>query len=204
MGKKDNKIDDYIAKSQDFAKPILKHIRELVHNACPDVEEKMKWSFLHFDYKDEMMCSMAAFKQHCAFNFWKASIMKDPNKILSTTERESMGNFGRIMKLKDLPSDKIISNYIKEAVRLNDENIKLPQTAISKKKAELKVPDYFKKVLNKNSKAQKVFREFSYSHKKEYLDWIIEAKTEETKNTRMKTAIEWISKGKDRNWKYRK
>ncbi len=204
MGKKDKRIDAYIATSQDFAKPILNHIRELVHKACPDIEEKMKWSFPHFDYKGEMMCSMAGFKEHCAFNFWKASLIKDTHKVLTTSKRVSMGHLGRITGIKDIPSDKIMIDYIKQAVRLNDEGVKVPQKAKPAVKKELEVPDYFTKALRKNKNAQKTFGDFSYSHKKEYLEWITDSKNEETRNKRMETAIEWMSTGKDRNWKYRK
>jgi len=199
----DKRIDAYIAKSNDFAKPILKHIRALVHKACPGAEETMKWSFPHFDYKG-VFCSMAAFKEHCAFNFWKSKLMKDPHGILETNERTAMGSFGRITSLKDLPDDKIFLAYLKEAVRLNDEGAKLPPKPVSKMKKELDVPGYFTKELNKNKEAKKVFGEFSYSQKKEYVNWITEAKTEETRNSRLITAVEWISEGKQRNWKYQK
>ncbi|HEY1038596.1 MAG TPA: DUF1801 domain-containing protein, partial [Bacteroidia bacterium] len=126
MAKTDKRIDAYIAKSADFAKPILKHIRELVHETCPEVEETMKWSFPHFDYKGAMMCSMASFKQHCAFGFWKAQLMKDSEKflVMAKTE-EAMGHMGRITSVKDLPSDKKMIAYIREAMKLNDDNIKL-------------------------------------------------------------------------------
>src|SRR5271154_4870442 len=112
MANKDPRVDAYIDKSSDFAKPVLNHLRSIVHKACPDVEETMKWSFPHFDYKG-MMCSMAAFKQHCAFGFWKITLMKDAKKLLDN-RADAMGSFGRIASLKDLPSDKIITGYIKE------------------------------------------------------------------------------------------
>ncbi len=124
MGKKDKGIDDYIAKSADFAKPILNHLRHLVHIACPKVEERIKWSFPNFDYKGPF-CSMAAFKEHCSFGFWKAAIMKDAEKLKSNQDN-SMGHLGKLKSLADLPSDYILISYIKEAVRLNDERIKLP------------------------------------------------------------------------------
>lgn len=202
MEKKDTRIDAYIAKSADFAQPILRHIRELVHQACPEVEEKMKWSFPHFDYKSGMMCSMAAFKQHCAFSFWKASIMKDPNNILEVGEREAMGHFGQIKSLSDLPSDKIMLSYMKEAMRLNDEGVKLPSKVKPAEKKELIVPDYFMTALKKNKNALNTFEGFSYSNKRDYVQWVVEAKTEETRVNRLTTAIEWMAEGKIRNWKY--
>ncbi|HAO45948.1 MAG TPA: YdeI/OmpD-associated family protein [Ferruginibacter sp.] len=203
MGKKDKAIDAYIAKSADFAKPILKHIRELLHQACPEVEEKMKWSFPHFDYKGEMMCSMASFKQHMAFGFWKAALMKDPVLVANAKTEQAMGHLGRITSLKDLPSDKKMTAWIKEAMKLNDQGIKVakPKPAATK---ELVVPDYFTNALGKNKKARQVFDAASYSYKKEYVMWLVDAKSEETRNSRMVTAIEWIAEGKHRNWKYMK
>jgi len=148
------RIDRYIDKSADFAKPILKHLRVLVHKACPEVEETWKWSFPHFDYMGSSVCSMAAFKQHCTFGFWKASIMSDPEKILTVKEKNAMGHLGQIKSLDDLPSDKILITYIKEAARLNKEGIKLPSKPKSTEKKELEVPDYFIKALNKNKPAK--------------------------------------------------
>ena len=204
MAKKEKAIDTYIAKSAGFAKLILNHIRELVHKTCPDVEEKMKWSFPHFDYRGEMMCSMAAFKQHAVFGFWKAALMKDPVLIENAKSEVAMGHLGRLASVKDMPSDKKITAWIKEAMQLNDKGIKLPSKSKSAVKKELVVPDYFIKALSKNKKANQVFENFAYSHKKEYLEWITEAKTEETRNKRMATALEWMAEGKSRLWKYEK
>lgn len=197
----DPRIDAYINKAEVFARPILLHIRKLVHKACPDITETMKWSFPHFEYKG-VVCSMASFKQHCAFGFWKASIMKDPNKILQIKDRGAMGHFDRITSIKDLPSDKIMMAYIKEAVALNEAGIKLP----SKPKADpktLDIPAYITTALKKNKKAKSVFEAFPYSHKKEYVEWITEAKTEPTRAKRIASMLEWLEEGKDRNWKYR-
>ncbi len=203
MGKKIKEVDAYINKSADFAKPILAHIRELVHKACPGVEEKMKWSFPHFDYKNEMMCSMAAFKQHAVMGFWKGAIMKDKALLETARSEEAMGHLGKLTSVKDLPPDKKMTAYIKEAMKLNELGIKLPPKVKSEKK-ELVVPDYFLKTLGKNKTALKVFENFSYSCKKEYLEWITEAKTEETRNKRMTTAVEWMAEGKTRMWQYKK
>jgi len=205
MAKKEKLIDAYIAKSADFAKPILTHIRELVHKTCPDVEEKMKWSFPHFDYKGEMMCSMAAFKQHAVFGFWKAKLMKDPVLVENAQSEVSMGHLGRLTSVKDLPPDKKMIAWIKEAMALNDKGIKLPSKPkpSEAKKKELVVPDYFIKALSKNKKAKQTFDAFSYSCKKEYVEWLTEAKTEETRNKRLTTAIEWMEEGKTRMWKYK-
>ena len=200
MGKKEPRIDAYIEKSQDFARPILTHIRKLVHQACPEVEEKIKWSFPHFDYKG-MMCSMAAFKNHCTFGFWKAAIMADPHKLMSPVGETAMGSFGKITDISGLPADAVLIEYIKEAAKLNDEGIKLP-SALKKEKEELNIPTYFLEAIAKNKKAQKTFENFSYSNQKEYVEWIVEAKTEETRKKRLNTTVEWLAEGKVRNWKY--
>ncbi|MDP2036883.1 MAG: YdeI/OmpD-associated family protein [Ignavibacteria bacterium] len=201
MGKKDPRVDAYIAKSQEFAKPILEHFRELVHKACPDVEETIKWSFASFDYKGPY-CTMASFKQHCAIGFWKAALMKDTKLIANAKSESAMGHLGRITSLKDLPKDKELIAYLKEAAKLNADGVKLPTKPKSKKPKELVIPDYFTKALKKNKRSLETFNNFSYSNKKEYVEWITEAKTEETRNKRMTTAIEWLAEGKVRNWKY--
>jgi uncharacterized protein YdeI (YjbR/CyaY-like superfamily) len=204
MAKKEKLIDAYIAKSADFAKPILNHIRLLVHKTCPDVEEKIKWGMPFFDYKGEMLCHMASFKQHAVMSFWKAKLMKDPALIENARSETAMGHLGKLTSLKDMPSDKKITAWIKEAMLLTDKGIKLPAKAKTAEKKVLTVPDYFIKALNKNKKAKQTFENFAYSHKKEYLEWITEAKTEETRNKRMATTLEWLAEGKSRNWKYAK
>jgi uncharacterized protein YdeI (YjbR/CyaY-like superfamily) len=201
MGKKDPRVDAYIAKAAPFAKPILTHLRELVHKACPDVEETIKWSFPCFDYKGAF-CSMASFKQHMSFGFWKAALMKDADKLKDNQE-EGMGHMGKITGMKDLPSDKVLIGYIKEAAILNEKGIKLPP----RKKTEVKdvvAPDYLLKAIKKDKKALATWEKFSPSCKKEYIMWITEAKTDETRKKRLETTIEWIAEGKQRNWKYMK
>jgi uncharacterized protein YdeI (YjbR/CyaY-like superfamily) len=202
MGTNDPRIDAYISKSADFARPILKHLRRLVHKACPGAEESMKWSHPHFGYKGAMMCAMASFKQHAAFGFWKASIMQDPHRIFGKSEMTAMGHLGRITSLSDLPSDKILIEYVREAARLNDDGVTVPKKARPLVKKPLRVPAYFKNALAANKKALAVFGDFSYSHKKEYIEWITEAKTDETRKKRLETSVKWISEGKGRNWKY--
>ena len=201
MSKKSPKIDAYIAKSAPFAQPILIRLREVVHRGCPEAEETMKWGFPHFEYKG-ILCSMAAFKQHCAFGFWKGSIMSDPKGVMTQTGRTSMGHFDRITSVSDLPSDKILLSYIKEAMKLNDEDVKLPQRAKPKAEKVLKVSAYFLKELKKNKAALKTFESFSPSNKKDYVEWVDEAKTDATRVKRMATALEWMAEGKIRNWKY--
>lgn len=198
MSEFDPRVDDYIQKSADFAKPILEHIRSIVHEACPGVTETIKWSFPHFDYKGTI-CSVASFKQHCAFSFPKAALMKDANKLLVPMGESAMGHFGRITSLKDLPSDKILKGYIQEAIRINEEGLKVPKAKTAK---VVPTPPILLEAINKNKKAKMHFEEFSPSSRNEYAEWINEAKTEATKNKRVETAVEWIAEGKKRNWKY--
>jgi uncharacterized protein YdeI (YjbR/CyaY-like superfamily) len=202
MVKKNPSFDAYIKGAAPFAQPILKHLRELVHKACPEVEETIKWGFPHFDYKG-IMCSMAAFKNHCAFGFWKSSLMSDREKVMEVEERGAMGNFQKITSLSDLPSDKILIAYIKEAKKLNEDDVKLPKrkNPVTKK---LVVPATLMKALKQNVDAWENFGKFSYSNKKDYVEWIEEAKTEATQEKRIETAVGWISEGKSRNWKYMK
>jgi uncharacterized protein YdeI (YjbR/CyaY-like superfamily) len=197
MGTTDKRVDAYIAKSADFAKPILTHIRAVVHETCPDVEETMKWNFPHFVYKG-MLCSMASFKEHCAFGFWNRQLVTgDP----ADAEREGgMGQFGRLTKMSDLPSKKILAGYIKKAMTLNEQGVKPARP--TKPKKELVVPEYFIAALHKNKKALAVFERFPPSHKREYVEWVTEAKGEDTRNRRLAQAVEWIAEGKQRNWKY--
>ena len=197
MGKKDPRVDAYIAAAPDFARPILKHLRALVHRGCPEVEETMKWSFPHFDHRG-IMCGLAAFKRHCAFGFWKAKMIVDPKTNRSA---EAMGQFGRITELRDLPSDAAILAMVREAARLNEEGIAVPRRKAAPKK-EAVVPPDLAGALRATKGASAAFDAFSPSKRREYVDWIGEAKTEETRRRRLATAVEWIAEGKSRNWKY--
>lgn len=203
MGKIDPRIDEYITKAKDFAKPVLIHIRSLVHTACPEIVEKVKWGFPHFDYKGPL-CHMAAFKEHCAFGFWKAAILPDPDQILGEPGASAMSNFGRIASLADLPADEVLMKYLLEAIRLNEQGVKLPPRPKPDPNAEVEIPSYFNDALRNNKAALDTFNGFSPSHKREYLEWIAEAKTETTRDKRIVTALEWMAEGKPRNWKYMK
>ena len=194
MAKKDPRIDAYIAKSADFAKPILNRIRRLVHKACPQVQESIKWSSPFFLHKG-ILVAMPAFKKHCALIFWKRKL------VLGAKAGGGMGPFRRITSLADLPADKLLLGYIRKAVEINDAGIKTSRRA-KPNKAKVIVPAYFLAALKKNKKALAAFEGFSPSHKREYVDWITEAKREETRARRIKSAIEMLAKGKSRNWKY--
>ena len=202
MTQKDKRIDKYIARSQPFARPILKHLRSLVHTACPSVDETMKWSFPHFEYRGEMMCSMASFKQHCAFGFWKASLLKNKTFMANARGEKAMGHLGRITSPDDLPPHRVLIASIKEAMRLNDAGIKVKKSPAGKSDKELIVPKQLRAALISNAAAKRIFDAFSYSNKKEYVEWIADAKSDEPRMRRIDTAIEWLSEGKPRNWKY--
>jgi uncharacterized protein YdeI (YjbR/CyaY-like superfamily) len=202
MEQYDSRVDAYIEKSPDFAKPILKHLRDLVHKASPQIKETMKWSCPFFDCEGPV-CQMVAFKQHCGFGFWKAKLMDDPYKILNA-QPETAGSFGRITSLADLPSDDILIEYIQHALSLNLQGVKAPARAKSQQdKGPLDIPEYFADLLSQNDVLSGKFEKFSPSQKKEYLTWFEDAKTEATKAKRLATAVEWISEGKSRMWKYK-
>jgi uncharacterized protein YdeI (YjbR/CyaY-like superfamily) len=198
MGKRSAEFDLYIAKAAPFAQPILKKIRDLFHKACPDIEEVMKWSFPHFEYKG-IVGSMAAFKNHLSFGFWKGSLMKDRPGAFSQMGKTSMSR-ADLRDVAELPPDKVFLEYIREAVQLNEEEIKAPVTR--KKKPPLEVPDYFLAALKKNKKALATFEAFPVSQKREYVEWLTEAKQETTRTERLATALEWLAAGKPRMWKY--
>jgi len=202
MGKKDPRIDEYIAKSAHFARPILKHMRKVVHAGCPGLEETLKWGHPAFMYEG-LLCGMAGFKNHCAFGFWKESLLRDRlQEVMPKAGEQAMGQCGRVESLADLPDEKTFVSLVKEAARLNELGVKAPPRKRTTVKKELVIPDYFAGALKKNRKARATFDGFSYSNKKEYLEWITEAKTDETRQRRLETAVGWMAEGKVRNWKY--
>lgn len=202
MSAYDPRVDAYIEKAAPFAQPLLTHIRSLIHEHCPGIQENIKWGFPHFDYKKKSHFSMAAFKQHCAFGFWLAASMTNPKGILQLEEKSAMGSLGKLTSLKDLPPDKVFATYLKESIRLADEGVKAPRVPKKATAPPLEVPEDMRKALAANKKAQAVFEQFAPSHRKEYLEWILEAKREETRAKRIAQAIEWMAEGRSRHWKY--
>ena len=200
MGTRDPRVDTYIAKQREFAQPILAHIREVVHAACPEVEETLKWSSPHFMYKGGMMCGMAGFKEHAIFGFWKGRLIDgvSPNR---SGGGEAMGNFGKLTSVKDLPSKTVMTSLIRQAMKLNEDGVTVPR-AKRASRPEAAVPPELAAALAKNRKAAAQFAAFPPSHRREYVQWITEAKREETKAKRVAQAVEWIAEGKGRNWKY--
>jgi uncharacterized protein YdeI (YjbR/CyaY-like superfamily) len=196
-------LDDYLAKSAGFAKPIMQHLRELLHETCPEIVEEIKWGIPHFDYKGEMMCIFAAHKNHCSFTFWKESLMSDQKFKENPSLQASKRYLGKIISLSDLPSDKQLVAYIKEAMALNENGVKLVPRK-SEKPKNIAIPDYFAKELAAKPKVKKIFDSKSDSFRKDYLVWITDAKTETTRQKRIAESLEWIAEGKGRFWKYDK
>jgi len=194
-------VDQYIIKSAPFAIPILEHLRILIHHADARIVETIKWGMPFFDFKGSV-CHIAAFKHHCAFGFWKGSLIEDEFNIFEKNT-SNMGMLGKIKSLADLPDDEILIAYIQQAIQLNEDGVKLP-TKPKLTPQELIIPQYFIDALQEDSLAMKVFQNFSASNKKDYILWLEEAKTESTRQKRLETSIEWISEGKSRMWKYKK
>jgi uncharacterized protein YdeI (YjbR/CyaY-like superfamily) len=196
-------IDEYINKSEEFARPILLHLRKIIHLACPDVEETIQWSFPNFEYKGQILCSMASFKKHCSFGFWLGAEMEDPENILNKVGNTNMGNFGKIINHNSLPDDNIIIKYIHEAMKLSESGTKKKTSKIKDKKS-LEIPVYIIEFIEKYPKAKVVFNNFSNSCKKEYVQWIEEAKQVSTKLKRLEKAVSMMEEGKEFNWQYKK
>jgi uncharacterized protein YdeI (YjbR/CyaY-like superfamily) len=194
--KTDPRIDSYIDRQADFARPILKHLRAAVHAACPECEETLKWSMPHFLYKGEMLAGMAAFKQHATFSFWRGTLVVENRGEASG----GMGQFGKLTSLADLPPEAELEALIKKAMALTDQGVKPPRTR--REKPPLAVPDDLRSALDQNPAAAATFAAFAPSCQREYVEWISEAKREETRAKRLGQAIEWMAQGKKRNWKY--
>lgn len=196
MGTTDPRVDAYIAKAEPFARPMLARIREQVHAHCPEAEETLKWSFPHFMYQGKILCSMAAFKAHCAFGFWLGSHMEIEGK-----SREAMGHFGRLTDISQLPKPAAMKGLIRQAMALTEAG-KKPLKAPPKPAGTLEVPDCLVSALKQNPEARRTFEAFPPSCKKEYVEWITEAKTQATRDKRLAQALAWMAEGKRRNWKY--
>jgi uncharacterized protein YdeI (YjbR/CyaY-like superfamily) len=196
MGKKNPRVDEYIARAPAFAKPILAEIRERVHAACPDVEETIKWRQPSFEYHG-LMCGMAAFKEHCVFGYWKAPLV-----LGSAAEgANAMGYRDKITSVADLPSKSAFRAHVRKAMELNQAGITV-ERPVKARKPEIVVPADLAAAVKKNRKAQATFDQFSPSHRREYVEWVMEAKTDATRAKRLQQTVEWLAEGKPRNWKY--
>ena len=200
------KVDSYIAKVRPFAQPIMEHLRQLVHDACPEVQETIKWSRPFFEYRGAILGNMSAFNAHCSFGFWGQEIGAVLREAKSLRDG-GMGSLGRITKVQDLPSDKLMLGWIRQAAGFVERGehtspIAARRRVVKSPKPPLKMSAEFANALQKNKRASAVFEAFSPSCKREYIEWIAEAKRPETRDKRIATATEWISQGKQRNWKY--
>jgi uncharacterized protein YdeI (YjbR/CyaY-like superfamily) len=194
--KTDSRIDAYIDRQAEFAKPILRHLREVVHAACPDCEETLKWSMPTFMYRKEILAGMAAFKQHATFGFWRGSLIVGK----SDEPMSGMGQFGRLTSIDDLPSRKELEAMVRKAMQLTDEGVKPPRD--KHKKAPFTVPQDLRAAIDANPAAAATFAGFPMSAQREYVDWVSEAKRDETRSKRLAQTIEWLAEGKRRHWKY--
>lgn len=196
--KRDERIDAYIARQAEFARPILEHLRAAVHDACPDCEETLKWSAPAFLYKGKQLAMMAAFKQHATFSFWRGSLVVGEEE----TQQGAMGQFGRLASIADLPSPDALAELIRKAMALTDAGVK-PQRSKSVKDP-LEVPDDLRTAMGGNSAAAATFDGFGPGARREYVEWITTAKQQATREKRLAQTIEWLAEGKKRNWKYEK
>lgn len=203
MGHRDPRIDAYIAKAAPFAQPILEHVRAVVHEACPEADETIKWGMPSFVYGGGILCGMAAFKAHASFGFWKHALVVGEGGADEGGERVGMGSFGKLTAVRDLPPKKKLVAYVKKAAALNAQGVKAvpARKAASAKPAPVPTPE-FAAALRRNKAAGIAFKAFPPSHQREYVDWIAEARREETRDRRIAQAVEWIAEGKQRNWKY--
>jgi hypothetical protein len=195
MGTRDPRVDAYIERSADFATAILEHLREVVHRACPEAGETIRWGFPHFEHRG-ILCSMASFREHCAFGFWKGSLVVD-----AAAAEEGMGHLGRIRSLADLPPDAELEALVWRAVDLNERGVRPVKVTKAARRDESPVPDDLLAAL-RGAGALERWEALPPSHRREYLVWVEEAKREATRQRRVATTAEWVADGKSRNWKY--
>ena len=199
MVRRDKRIDGQIAKAAPFARPIMTRLREAVHAGCPDVVETLKWSRPSFEHHG-LLCGVAAFKAHCSFGFWKHALLVERGGPKAATELEALG---RITDVSELPPKARLVRYVRLAAKLNEDGVSVPRTR-AKPKPPVAVPADLKRGLSGNARAQACFGTLSPSHRREYVEWITEARQDETRQRRLATALEWLAQGKTRNWKYEK
>ena len=195
---RDPRVDAYIERKAEFAKPILNHLREAVHAACPEAEETLKWGSPTFMYKGQMLAHMAAFKAHAAFGFWRGSLVTGEENERQT----AMGQFGRLTSVDDLPKPEALAELVRKAVALTEAGVKAPRNKTVKAPAE--TPADLQAALQENEAAAATFESFTPSCRREYVEWVTEAKRPETRAKRIDQAVEWMAQGKKRNWKYEK
>lgn len=201
MATQDPRVDRYISQAPEYAKPVLAHLRQLIHAACPEVEETIKWRNPSFVFKG-MLCGMAAFKQHLSFGFWRHDLIVERSGAQKEKAAAILERLGHVTRLDDLPADRVLLGFVRTAVQLNEAGVKRVSAKPKPPKAPLVVPEFLTAALESNARARATFDKFSYSHRKEYVEWLTEAKREETRAKRLETALTWLAEGKSRNWKY--
>ena len=200
MATRDPRVDEYIAAAAPFARPILKHLRKVVHAACPWVEESLKWRVPAFSYSGQLLCGIAAFKSHVTFGFWKAALLVERG-FPEADSGEALGHSGRLTSLADLPPAARLTDMVRAAAALNEQGINLKRAKAAPKPPP-KAPAYMLAGLKKDKDAFAAWMAFSPSHQREYIEWITEAKTDATRDRRLARAVAWMAEGKPRNWKY--
>ena len=198
MGTRDPRVDAYIEKAPEYARPILSYMRQVIHEGCPEVQETIKWSAPFFDHHG-VMCGIAAFKEYCAFNFWKGPLVLGTD----TAHADSAGQLGRIYTVADLPPREVFVGYIRKAAQLNEEGVKVEKPK-REAKAAAEVPAVLTAALEGNPTARAAFDAFSPSQRRDYVEWLTDAKSDATRERRLAQAIEWIAEGKPRHWKYQR
>ena len=193
---RDSRIDAYIERSQPFAKPVLQHVRERVHAAVPEAEETMKWSSPAYTLGGKILLMTAAFKQHAALNFWRGQELRGEQ-----ANADAMGQFGKITSLADLPPDGELDRLIREAAELT-QSAPAPRKTKHAPKLPPEMHPEFAAALAKSPKAKAALDGFPPSAQRDYLEWISEAKQDSTRAKRIATAVEWLSEGKRRHWRY--
>ena len=197
MGERNPRVDAYIAAAQPFAQPILRHLRELVHTHCEDVFETIKWGVPHFERRG-VLCHMAAFKRHCAFGFRMGELV-----LGKVGAGDAMGQFGRVGALSDLPPDVQIGAWVRKAIELDIAGVKAPKRVSTMRKPPSDtVPEDLATALAGHAAAASTFAALPPSHRREYVEWITEAKQEATRQRRLAQVVEGMAEGKTRNWKY--
>ena len=191
----DPRIDAYLATMPAFALPILQRLREDVHAACPDVVETIKWSRPHFMLDGKLLCGMSAFKAHCAFGFWTREGVPEG-------QGGAMGDFGRIESPADLPGRAELRRQIKAAAALLQAGAPRARKADRAPRPALQMPDDFGAALAQAPAARQHYEAFAPSKQRDYLEWVLEAKRDDTRAKRITQAVEWLAEGKSRNWKY--
>jgi hypothetical protein len=192
---RDARIDAQIKNAAPFARPILERLRAAVHAGCPEVVETLKWSRPSFEHHG-LLCGMAAFKAHCSFGFWKHSL------LVERAGSKALERLGRLTDASQLPPRATLVRFVRLAAQLNEEGARAPRARRAKPRPPPKVPADLARALARNARAKSYFATLSPSHRREYIEWLTEARQAQTRERRLQTTLQWLSEGKPRHWKY--